>query len=350
MSKEQDYWVNETIALLTFSLIKGVGYWTVHNLVVKGLSLKQVLKANNLEEFVEFLKQAGCKTSNQFGDNWQKYIMDLWEQANHIYQTLKNQNIEIIHYGQEQFPQRLKQIDQAPRWLFVQGNISLLHQKSVAIVGTRKPSEDGKFLAKYIGSCLSYWKEAVTISGLAYGIDQNIHQESIRANVPTIAFIGTGILLDYPNNYNSQKLRQQILEKNGAIVSEYLPSESYSAQNFIRRNRLQSGLADIVIPIEWKLKSGTAHTVRYAQQNNRPIICLRLPDWSDLDHPELLMAQENGAKVMTIPGQESELIKSVQNVLNCLPDLPISEQPVAQLTSLKSQQNYRQLTLWDELR
>lgn len=347
MFKEQDYWLNETIALLTFSLIKGVGYWTVYNLVVKGLSLKQVLKANNFEEFIGFLKQAGCKNPNQVGHIWQNNITDLWKNATNLYRKLNTENIKIIHYGQEQFPQRLKQIGEAPRWLFVQGNISLLHQKSIAIVGTRKPSEDGKFLAKYIGNCLNYWKGAVTISGLAYGIDQDIHQESIRANVSTIAFIGTGILLNYPNN--SEYLRQQILEKNGAIVSEYLPLESYSAENFIRRNRLQSGLADIVIPVEWKLKSGTAHTVRYAQQNNRQIICLRLPNWSDLQHPELLMARRMGAKVMTIPGQESELISSVQNLLNGLPDLPIAEQPVTQSTLSKFQQNYQQLTLWDGL-
>jgi DNA protecting protein DprA len=309
----QDYWINETIALLALSLMKGVGYWTIRNLTIKGLSLKQVLKTNTREEFTEYLRQAGCKNANQLSETWENSIREIWQEAVKLYRDLKNQSIEIIHYGQEQFPQQLKEIDEAPQWLFVQGNISLLYQQAIAIVGTRQPSEDGKFLAKYIGGCLAYWKDAVTVSGLAYGIDQTIHQESIRFNIPTIAFLGTGILLNYPAN--SEKLRHQILEKGGTIVSEYLPSESYSAENFIRRNRLQAGLSQVVIPIEWKPKSGTAHTVRFAKAANRQLICLKLPDWSNLEHPELSVAQEMGAKIFTIPGEESELIKTVQKFI-----------------------------------
>ena len=341
----QDYWINETIALLALSLMKGVGYWTIRNLTIKGLSLKQVLKTNTREEFTEYLKQAGCKNASQLSETWENSIREIWQEAVKLYRDLKNQSIEIIHYGQEQFPQQLKEIDEAPQWLFVQGNISLLYQQAIAIVGTRQPSEDGKFLAKYIGGCLAYWKDAVTVSGLAYGIDQTIHQESIRFNVPTIAFLGTGILLNYPAN--SEKLRHQILEKGGTIVSEYLPSESYSAENFIRRNRLQAGLSQVVIPIEWKPKSGTAHTVRFAKAANRQLICLKLPDWSNLEHPELSVAQEMGAKIFTIPGEESELIKTVQKFIDKKQSFQTHEPIKNDVNSSISQPNYHQLNLWE---
>lgn len=342
----QDYWINETIGLLTFSLMKGVGYWTIRNFALQGLSYKQVLKVESSTEFIEYMKSAGCKNANQVGEIWQSSISEIWEEAVKLYHNLKRQDIEVIHYKQNHFPLKLKEIEEAPQWLFVQGNLSLLHQEAITIVGTREPSEDGKFLAKYIGSCLSYWKEAVTISGLAYGIDQIIHEESIRFNVPTIAFIGTGILLNYPAN--SERLRQKILEKGGTIVSEYLPSESYSAENFVRRNRLQAGLAQVVIPVEWKPKSGTAHTVRFAKAANRQLICLKLPDWSSSEHPELSIAQGIGAKIFTIPGQESELIKMVQRLIDKrASSVPMDEPQKNDINLSTSEPNYRQLTLWE---
>lgn len=345
-SEKQDYWVNETIALLTFSLIKGIGYWTIYNLALKEVGLKNVLKSNDTEEFINYIKQAGCKNVNQISDVWENSITELWKDAVNLYRDLKNLNIEVIHYGQKEFPQNLKNINEAPRWLFVQGNISLLHRKAIAIVGTRKPSEDGRFLAKYIGSCLPYWEKIVTISGLAYGIDQIIHQQSMRFDVPTIAFLGTGILLNYPNN--SEEIRKEILKKDGAIVSEYLPLDSYSAENFVRRNRLQAGLAHLVIPVEWKPKSGTAHTVRYASQNCRQLISLKLPDWLNSEHPELSMAHKMGAKVFVIPGEGQDMIKAIEKYLNGESKTYKNlEDSKTEKIQSQPQTEYKQLNLWE---
>jgi DNA protecting protein DprA len=160
--------------------------------------------------------------------------------------------------------------------LFVQGSIERLSQPSITIVGTRKPSADGLFLSRYVGACLGEWG-APTVSGLAAGIDQLAHEHSLRAGVPTIAVLGTGMLEDYPKG--SGRLRGHILATGGSVVSEYLPNASYSAENFVQRNRLQAGLGRILIPAEWNRRSGTAHTVRFATEIGRPIACLRLPEW-----------------------------------------------------------------------
>ena len=72
----------------------------------------------------------------------------------------------------------------------------------------------------------------------------------------------------------------RILARGGTVVTEYLPQQSYSAENFVRRNRLQAALAKVLVPVEWAAKSGTAHTVKYAADLGRPIACLQLPDWS----------------------------------------------------------------------
>jgi DNA processing protein len=98
-------------------------------------------------------------------------------------------------------------------------------------------------------------------------------------------------------------------------VTEYLPQETYSAENFVRRNRLQAALSQVLVPIEWAARSGTAHTVRYAASLRRPIAGLRLPDW----HKDRITFT-NGAAAMattfTIPGQEAEFRQFIANSLH----------------------------------
>lgn len=311
-----DYWVAETVSLLTLSLVHGVGYWTVRSIALSGLGFKQVLRAESSAEFINYLVQAKCKNTsqiaNQIGEDWLKQRDELWKQGVKLYRQLEAERIQVIHYEQDNFPQSLREIADSPRWLFVQGNISILHRPALAIVGTRKPSEDGIFLANYVGACLQYFN-TVTVSGLALGIDQIIHKKSIRAKVPTIAFIGTGILQNYPAG--SEKLRQEICDNGGAIVSEYLPNQSYSAENFVHRNRLQAGLSEVIIPVEWKEKGGTSHTVKFAHKAQKRIVCLKLPDWSD-SHSELTLAKKLGADIFTLPGEEVKFIKTINKSLS----------------------------------
>jgi len=343
-SKNNDYWLQETISLLTFSLMKGLGYRTIRTLSLNAESLKQVLKVDSSDEFVDYLKQAGCKTANQLGEVRQTSIQELWKEATNLYHQLKSQGITVIHSKQADFPQRLRDIKEPPQWLFVQGNVSVLHQSAITIVGTRTPSEDGKFLAHYIGGCLPYLKQSVTVSGLANGIDQIIHRSSLRFQVPTIAILGTGILMNYPEN--SGELRQEICKAGGAVISEYLPSESYGREKFVLRNRLQAGLARALIPVEWKIDGGTAHTVRFAREANRKIICLRLPDWSN-SRAELIKAQDMGADIFTIPGQETALLDTIKECLNLENNMDNDDPLPPSSKKAKKQPEHYQLTLWD---
>ncbi len=348
-----DFWVSETVSLLTLSLLHNVGYWTIKNIALAGLGFKQVLQAESSTEFINYLMQAKCKNinqiSSQIGEDWVKFREETWSKAVKLYRQLEAERIQVIHFGQDKFPQSLREISDPPKWLFVQGDISILHQPALAIVGTRKPSEDGLFLANYVGACLQYFN-AVTVSGLALGIDQIIHKKSIRAKVPTIAFIGTGILQNYPAG--SERLRQEICENGGAIVSEYLPNQSYSAENFVHRNRLQAGLSDVIIPVEWKEKGGTSHTVKFAHKAQKRIVCLKLPDWSD-SHSELLLAEKLGADIFTIPGEEEKFRAVLNKILN-KPSLQVSEDKSSQKIDNSSQNSviekhygHQQLRLFD---
>lgn len=283
MSMEQrEFWKNEKIAFLALTTLKGVGFWTLHKIAKSGLGFKEILKSPDSKYYEKLLRH----------EEGQSLLPDaqeeIWGKGLLLARELHKDDIKLIFKDEENFPEKLKSIPDAPEWIFVQGSFDNLKAKSVAVVGTRKPSEDGMFLTKLVLSCLSRIG-CVTVSGLALGIDQLAHIESLRYHLPTIAVLGTGIRENYPRG--SEILRAQILENGGTIVTEYLPHQSYSSENFVRRNRIQAGLCDTLIPVEWKIKSGTAHTVGFASKYNKKIINIYLPSTYD-SRPELIYSEE----------------------------------------------------------
>lgn len=182
-------------------------------------------------------------------------------------------NIHIV--PQRELPHSLLHIPNGPCWLFVEGNPKVLHhQPAIAIVGTRTATQQGINAAKAIVKVLAPYPVAI-VSGLADGIDAAAHRSSLQENLPNIAFLGHGIDHIFPAG--TANIRQEIINSNGAVASEYLPTERYQKDYFVQRNRLQAALASIVIPVEANPKGGTAHTIRFAQKYGKKVIGIRWP-------------------------------------------------------------------------
>jgi DNA processing protein len=193
-----------------------------------------------------------------------------------------------------------------PPWIFVSGDLELLEQPSLAIVGTRNPTENGEFLARYAVSCARE-VAAPVVSGLAYGIDRLVHEWCLNVSLPTISVLGTGILAPYPAKH--APLSDAIVAAGGVVLTEYLPSQGPSAPQFVWRNRLQAALARATIPVEWKKKSGTAHTVRFSRKMGRPVIGLSLDG---------VMRDSDAGEVdqqFTVPNDHSLLIDALRKSL-----------------------------------
>ncbi|EAO2560601.1 DNA-processing protein DprA, partial [Salmonella enterica] len=280
----REFWKNEIIAFLALTCLKGVGYWTLRKIYESKLGFKNLLKASSADALAGYLRVALPKDIA-----WEEFQQELWAKGLERARELNKKGIVLTFFDQPTFPTNLKNISDPPFWLFVHGNQDILNKKSIAIVGTRKPTDDGIFLVKLIVSGL-YEKDIVTVSGLATGIDQSCHYESIRYGIPTIAVLGNGIFVEYPKG--SKNLYNQIVLSGGAIVTEYLPDQIYSAENFVRRNRIQAALCTSLIPVEWKIKSGTAHTVEYAYKYSKKIANPYLPNTYNL-RPELSFSEEN---------------------------------------------------------
>lgn len=175
-----------------------------------------------------------------------------------------------FNFNQQNYPEALKKIDNAPKTLYINGEILPRDLKAVAIVGTRNMSERGKKLALEFGYNLA--KAGITIvSGMARGIDSQAHLGAIKADGRTIAVLGSGLDFIYPpeNRY----LYSRII-KNGAVITEYKPGTPPYQRNFLARNRIVSGLSVAVLVIEGDLQSGTRSTVGWAADQGKEVFAV----------------------------------------------------------------------------
>lgn len=179
---------------------------------------------------------------------------------------LKN-NIKLINIFDDDYPESLRKIYAPPITLFAKGDISLLKEKSIGIVGCREPSTYGMHVAKKFAMELS--KNDITIiSGMAKGIDTAGHLGAIEKSGKTIAVLGCGIDIIYPKeNY---KVYTDILI-NGLIISEYIVGTKPEPSNFPQRNRIISGLSNGVLVVEAKQKSGSMITTDFALEQGKEL-------------------------------------------------------------------------------
>ncbi len=190
------------------------------------------------------------------------------EKAKRCQDTLEKEKIHAITLQDVNYPDKLKNIYGKPILLYVKGNQEILNDFSLAIVGCRECSQYGKNMAMEIAQALSNNKINV-VSGMAKGIDAYAHQGAIKGKEKTIAVLGNGVDVIYPKE--NEKIYYEILEKQGAVVSEYAIGVEPEKMNFPARNRLISGLSDGVIVIEAKEKSGTLITVDFALEQGKNV-------------------------------------------------------------------------------
>lgn len=165
----------------------------------------------------------------------------------------------------------LPHIPDPPKKLFIRGKLPAKRVKTVAIVGTRKPSAYGHEIATKIASeCAK--NGIVVVSGLALGIDSIAHRAAIDSGGKTIAVLANGVDKIYPRSH--EDLGQKILQTNGAILSEYPNNTPARPWQFLARNRIVSGLADAVVIIEAASRSGTLSTANHALDQGKEIFAV----------------------------------------------------------------------------
>jgi DNA processing protein len=177
----------------------------------------------------------------------------------------------VVAYDDPAYPPELKQIYDPPLVLFVRGNVDVLAQPGIALVGTRHPTPYGVGMAERLACDLAA-RGLVIFSGLARGVDTAGHRGALSAKGKTVAVFGTGVEIVYPKE--NTKLVEQMLAMGGAVISEFPMGTFPAPQNFPIRNRIISGMSIGVLVIEAAEYSGTRITARCALEQNRDVFAV----------------------------------------------------------------------------
>jgi len=193
------------------------------------------------------------------------------DDADRVIEWCESNSVSIINHFDNTYPLLLKEIKRGPPLLYVRGDASALSSPQIAVVGSRSCSQVGRRNAFKLSAELVDLGLSVT-SGLALGIDTEAHLGALSANGKTIAVLGTGIDVVYPQR--NRFLAEKIIAQGGSIVSEFPIGTKATPQNFPQRNRIISGLALGALVVEAAIKSGSLITARYALEQNRDVFAV----------------------------------------------------------------------------
>ena len=187
-----------------------------------------------------------------------------------VWERMQTQGINILTWEDENYPRRLKDIDQPPPVLYLRGDLTPGDEWAVAIVGTRRITSYGRQVTEEVASTLA--RNGVTVvSGLARGVDAVAHQAALNAGGRTLAVLGNGVDRIYPPE--NRRLAEQIISQ-GALISDYPLGTPPEGTNFPPRNRIISGLALAVVVVEAGLDSGALITSTFAVEQGRDVFAV----------------------------------------------------------------------------
>ena len=208
----------------------------------------------------------------------------------------------------EHWPIGVNQLVNPPIGLIVKGDSTCLVTDSLAIVGSRKPTNYGASVASEFARGFSDLGWTI-ISGGAYGIDSYAHRATLQANGRTIAVLATGIEVAYPKS--NQKLFNE-MSAHGALISELMPYESAMPSRFLVRNRLIASIAKATLVVEAAYKSGSLRTAHDAAELLRPVMAIPGPINSAMSQGCHRLISERAAELITSVADAVEFIGANQ--------------------------------------
>lgn len=251
----------------------------IYDLWFASIRMSNKIKMNIIKRFssIEEIYETNiCANNLYFIKGYEKIYVELKRSWNrdrllNIMEYCFKKDIKSINFYEEDYPKRLKNYEDSPAVLFYKGNIRRLNDNlNVALVGARNCSFYGENIASLISKEVSI-NNINVISGMARGIDSFAHRVSIKSGGYTCGVLGSGIDVIYPPE--NKKLYEDILQK-GCILSEFIPKTKPYAYNFPLRNRIISGLSDVVIIVEAGERSGALITASCALEQGKDVMAI----------------------------------------------------------------------------
>lgn len=208
----------------------------------------------------------------------------------------------IISLSDKTYPKLLASIDKPPQKLYAEGNLKLLNQPAITVIGSRAMTAYGQKVTGFLVRDLVA-NNLVIVSGLARGVDAWAQKQCLSYGGKTIAVLAHGLDKIYPPD--NRPLAEEIIKKGGLLLSEYPPKTSIRASNFKARDRIMAGLTAGTLVIEGKSKSGTKITASYAADFGREVFAVPGP----IDSPNAIGPAE-------LIQQGAKLVLTVEDILD----------------------------------
>lgn len=287
--------------IISLLSLEGVGRTSV--LCFAKYAERSGFEIHKIEDYRELISI--CHKTEKSRINAENYSISDFERvdgiANGIIDKSHDKGIKIVSYSDDSFPSKLKHIvskkisakgketikDESSVILYYRGDdISRLNDiMSVAIIGTREPTQEGKTAGLYMAKEFS--KQGFNIvGGLALGCDTYAHEGAVEAGGITTAFVAHGLHTIFPKE--NEELAKEIVSKGGFLISEYPIGVEPYAPYFVERDRLQSGLADATIVIQTGIAGGTMHAVIATLDNDKPLFAVVFTSDDVMYHEKVL--------------------------------------------------------------
>lgn len=284
--------------------LKQYAYWLCSIPSVGNRSIKKLLECCHGNPMEVYLSSEALWKSvlREKQAEQMKIAKERWDVVGE-YEKLREKKIGFLTPEEQEYPGRLRNIPDAPYGIFYKGKLPEEDRLSVAIIGARDCSDYGRYVAAGLGEFLGQ-KGVQIISGMARGIDGISQEAALQVGGISIGVPGCGPDICYPAG--NRRLYEKLVEQ-GGILSIYLPGEEPKPQNFPRRNAIVSGLADVVVVVEAREKSGTLITVDMALEQGRDVYVVpgRITDRLSDGCNNLL---KQGAGIVLSPGDFYEEI------------------------------------------
>ena len=225
------------------------------------------------------------------------YKFDNFKPAEAEVKFIEKHGIKTMFYLDKDYPQRLKNLTDAPIMLYALGNANLDADKIVGIVGTRKATDYGKAFTEELVETLKP-TGALIISGLALGIDVAAHRSAVKNNLSTVGVMAHGLDRIYPNQHKT--IAKQMLE-HGGLLTEFTSGTIPDRENFPKRNRIVAGLCDVLVVVETGVKGGAMITAEIANSYNKEIMAVPGRVSDDNSYGCNALIKLNKASIITVP-------------------------------------------------
>lgn len=245
--------------LIALSQLKGVGFRRAHQILEEfGTAASFINACTTSPEKIPSVLRENCNRTA---------VSEALEYAEKQIFYCEKYRVNILSYDDERYPYRLKPYPDRPLVLYARGEMDLNAPRTLAVVGTRKMTTYGRWMIEDLIRDLQHC-DVLVVSGLAYGVDTEVHRNCVQHQVPTVGVMGTGIDMIYPSVNRS--LAKKMIGR-GGVITEFGIETKPDAFNFPARNRIIAGMSDALIVVESKDKGGAMITADLAFGYNKDV-------------------------------------------------------------------------------